>query len=54
MANLTDYFEHRKPFLNTYLRAVDVTFADGKSVEDAYNAFLKEAVGAQDAFTGGA
>lgn len=54
MANLTDYFEHRKPLLNTYLRAVDVTFADGKSVEDAYNSFLKEAVGAQDAFTGGA
>ncbi len=43
MVNLVDYFEHRKPTLTTCLRLVNESFSDVHEVEQAYNAFYKEA-----------
>lgn len=48
MANLTDYFDHRKPTLSSYLRLMDKdSFADARAVEQAYNDFLLDAISAQ-------
>ncbi len=50
MANLTDYFEHPRPTLTTRLKVVDKSFGDASEVEEAYNAFLLDAIQQQNPY----
>ena len=51
MANMIDYFDQPKPTLTTRLKLVNHSFIDSGQVEDAFNAFLTEAIHAQNPFS---